>query len=71
MFQNSIFPARQSCRNFREYRIIYVKVLAKERASLDELNVLEDEIAKLAGKVYEIESENRIQEKLSDDEMKL
>lgn len=48
---------------------MYVRVLAKERADLDVLNHLEDEMARVIGADFEVESENRLQEKLDNDEM--
>jgi len=47
----------------------YVRLLASEGAALDELNVLEENAIQLIGRNYEIESENRIQEKITNDEM--
>lgn len=47
----------------------YVRLLANEDAALDELNVLEENAIQLIGRNYEIESENRIQEKITNDEM--
>ena len=47
----------------------YVRLLANEGAALDELNVLEENAIQLIGRNYEIESENRIQEKITNDEM--
>lgn len=47
----------------------YIRILAKEGATLDELNILEENIGQLIGKGYEFESENRIQDKISNDEI--
>lgn len=48
----------------------YIRVLAGENAAMDELDRLEKEVTRLVGSGYTIVSENRIQEKLSDDKMK-
>ncbi|MBD5543614.1 MAG: ABC transporter permease [Lachnospiraceae bacterium] len=48
---------------------IYIQLLAKEGAALDELNALEENVAQIIGTEYEIESENRIGEKIANDEM--
>ena len=40
----------------------YIRVLGKENASLEELNMLQDEIGRIISGKYIIESENRIQE---------
>lgn len=47
----------------------YVRVLANEELSLEDANALEASIVKLLSKEYVTESENRIQEKVSNDEM--
>lgn len=47
----------------------YVRVLADSELSLAEANELDVAVVNLLNKDYEIESENRIQEKVSDDEM--
>lgn len=47
----------------------YIRVLAENRTELSVLNTLEGEISRTVGREYEIESENRIQEKLSNDEI--
>lgn len=47
----------------------YVRVLANDELSLEEANVLETLIVNLISKEYVVESENRIQEKVSNDEM--
>lgn len=48
---------------------MYIRVLAEERTDLDALNSLEDEIARMVGADFKTESENRLQEKLDNDEM--
>ena len=40
----------------------YIRILGNENASLEELNTLQDEIRRILGGNYTIESENRIQE---------
>ena len=45
----------------------YVRVLAKEGATLSELNVLEEQLSERIGKNYTFEMENRIQERLDND----
>lgn len=40
----------------------YICILGKENASLEELNMLQDELGRILGGKYTIESENRIQE---------
>lgn len=47
----------------------YIRVLAKERAELAELNDLETEIDRVVYPAYEAVSENRIQEKISNNNM--
>lgn len=47
----------------------YVRVLANDRTEPDTLNVLEDEIAQMVSPKYEMESENRIQEREDNDKM--
>lgn len=47
----------------------YIRVLAGNRTELSSLNALEGEISRIAGREYEIESENRIWEKQSNDEI--
>ena len=47
----------------------YIRLLAKEGIALEELNALEENVAELIGEGYEIESENRIGEKIANDEM--
>ncbi len=46
---------------------IYVRVLAKDQASAEELNRLEEEIVGIVGNVYRTESENRMEEKTLND----
>ena len=47
----------------------YVRVLANDRTEVDILNGLENEITQIIGSEYEIESENRIQEREDNDKM--
>lgn len=47
----------------------YIRVLARERESLETLGALEEEICRIIGQEYAAESENRIQEKLDNDRM--
>lgn len=47
----------------------YVRVLANDRKEPDTLNVLEEEITQMIGSEYEMESENRIQEREDNDKM--
>ena len=47
----------------------YIRVLANDRAELDALNVLEDEVRQRVSSEYEMESENRIQEREDNDKM--
>ena len=47
----------------------YIRALAGDRTSPEALCALEDEIIKIVGQTYEVESENRIQEKLDNDKM--
>lgn len=47
----------------------YVRILSRKGVTLDELNELEENISQLISTSYEIESENRIQEKISNDKM--
>lgn len=48
---------------------MYVRLLAKERDEIDILNTLEDEVLALLEPKYEVKMENRIQEKISNDDM--
>lgn len=48
---------------------IYIRVLARDRDSLEALGALEEEIDRIVGQGYVVESENRIQEKLDNDRM--
>lgn len=47
----------------------YIRLLADEGAALDELNTLMENAVHFIGRGYEIESENRIQEKITNDEI--
>ncbi|MGN6712875.1 FtsX-like permease family protein [Anaerocolumna jejuensis] len=47
----------------------YIRILAREEAALAELNALEEDILRLIGQKYETESENRIQDKITNDDM--
>lgn len=47
----------------------YIRILANEEPGLDELNALEDIVVQLVGQDYVVESENRILEKVSNDDM--
>ncbi len=47
----------------------YIRILSKATANLMDLNDLEQEIARLVSEQYEMESENRIQERLSNDRL--
>ena len=47
----------------------YIRILSKVTANLADLNGLEQEIVGLVSKQYEIESENRVQERLSNDRL--
>jgi len=47
----------------------YVRVLANDRTEVDIVNALENEITQIIGSEYEIESENRIQEREDNDKM--
>lgn len=47
----------------------YIRILSNGTANLTDLNVLEQEIVQLVSEQYEIESENRIQERLSNDSL--
>ena len=47
----------------------YIRILSNETANLTDLNGLEQEIGRLLWGQYEIESENRIQERLSNDRL--
>lgn len=48
---------------------LYIRVLAEDRESLEALNALEDDLIQELSADYEIESENRMQEKLDNDKM--
>lgn len=47
----------------------YIRVLAEDGRTLTELNALEKDIVQVIGREYTVESENRIQEKVSDENM--
>ena len=47
----------------------YIRILSKAAANLTDLNSLEQEIVRLVSEQYEAESENRVQEKLSNDSL--
>ncbi len=47
----------------------YIRILSKATANLMDLSDLEQEIARLVSERYEMESENRIQERLSNDRL--
>lgn len=47
----------------------YIRILSNGTANLADLNGLEQEIVRLVSEQYEIESENRIQERLSNDSL--
>lgn len=47
----------------------YIRILAKDGATLAELNEIEENVSRLLGGVYETEIENRIQDKLNNDNM--
>lgn len=47
----------------------YIRVLAGEEAELSQLNELENQISEIIGEKYPIESENRIQEKITNDQL--
>ncbi len=48
----------------------YIRALGEEGITLTELNQLEADITQMIGTTYDIESENRIQEKITDNHMK-
>jgi len=50
-------------------RDTYVRVLADDREELYAENMLEDEVTQLISREYDVESENRIQEKIDNDKM--
>ena len=47
----------------------YIRIFSNGTANLTDLNALEQEIVRLVSEQYEIESENRIQERLSNDSL--
>lgn len=52
-----------------EEKDTFVRVLAKERTQADTIYALEDKIRQIVSREYEAESENRIQEKITNDEI--
>lgn len=48
---------------------LYIRILAPDGAALETLNEIEDEAERLLGQTYEIELENRIQERADNDKM--
>lgn len=48
---------------------LYIRILAKEGATLEELNEIEEEVSRLFGSTYEAEIENRIQDRQDNDRM--
>ena len=48
---------------------MYIRILAQDRSNLTELSRIETEVSQVLEQNYNIESENRIQEKRSNDEM--
>ena len=52
-----------------EEETTYIRILAQEEPGLNELNELEAELVHLLERSFDIESENRIQEKISNEEM--
>lgn len=52
-----------------EGKELKIRILAKTRESLETLNMLEEEIVEMIGPDYDVESENRIQEKIDNDKM--
>lgn len=47
----------------------YIRIFSNENASLADLNSLEKEIVQLVSREYKIESENRVQERISNDRL--
>ena len=47
----------------------YIRILAEDEAALAELNGIEKEVTQLLGQTYEMEIENRVQDKLNNDNM--
>lgn len=47
----------------------YIRIFSNRTANLTDLNTLEQEIVRLVSERYEIESENRVQERLSNDSL--
>lgn len=48
---------------------VYARILAEKRDSPGEFSALEERMAELIGEGYEVESENRVQEKIDNDRM--
>lgn len=53
----------------REISDTYIRILVQEKTSYDKLSELEDKIIRLTEKSYIVECENRVQEKLTNDNM--
>ncbi len=47
----------------------YIRIFSSGDASLDDLNILENRVTQILSQEYEIESENRVQDKISNDNM--
>lgn len=47
----------------------YIRILGKEGAGLEDLNKLEEDVLKIVKEKYEVESVNRIQDKMTNDQM--
>ncbi len=47
----------------------YIRIFSSGDGSLEDLNVLENKVAQLVSQAYEIESENRVRDKMSNDRM--
>ena len=47
----------------------YIRIFSNQTANLTDLNALEQEVVRLVSQQYEIESENRVQERLSNDSL--
>lgn len=48
---------------------IYIRILAEDRVALEGLNVIEETVSQLLCQAYETETENRIQDRLDNDNM--
>ena len=48
---------------------VYIRILAEDKATLEELNEVEEELSRLLGGRYDAEIENRIQERMDNDNM--